>query len=82
MRNEFFIERYAHEKHQTHLREAALERQGRTSSASVRHLGRRTIRSPAATALSLIGSLVGLAHRQVVGQVGCLVRTILPAHGR
>jgi hypothetical protein len=81
MRNEFFIERYAHEKHQAHLCEAALERQS-ASSAKVRQLGRSTIRSQVATALSLIRALVRLPRQRVVAQVGRRVRTTMLAHGR
>lgn len=62
MRNEFFIERYAHERHHTYLSEAVLDREADAVGAPARQLRRRTMRSRAPSVLSVIANLVAFGR--------------------
>ena len=61
MRSQFFIERYAHERHQTHLREAAHDRLAHERPAVEQRDWGRTLRAPAATVLAATATAIALA---------------------
>ena len=65
MRNEFFVERYAHERHEAHLSEAVLNREARAVAAPARQLRRRPMRLRPASVLIPIANLVVLARQQL-----------------
>jgi hypothetical protein len=54
MRNEFFVERYAHEKHQAHLGEAAHDRLLRTTRTGELRQRGRIVRAQAARTLAAL----------------------------
>jgi hypothetical protein len=62
MRNEFSIERYAHEKHQAHLREAAHDRLLATPRTADRRPTRRALRAQAALMLASITAAIVFAR--------------------
>lgn len=64
MRNELFIERYANERHQAHLSEAALDRVARTARAPAQP-GLRLVRSGVASLQRLIAALVVLTRQRL-----------------
>jgi hypothetical protein len=70
MRNEFFVERYAHEKHQAHLREVAHDRLLRTPRTAEQQRTGRAIRAQPARMLAAIAAMIafarGPAHWQAV----------------
>ena len=68
MRNEFFVERYAHEKHQAHLREAAHDRLlARPRPEEQRRTGRAP-RAQAALILAAISAAIAAARRRFPGR--------------
>ena len=68
MRNEFFVERYAHEKHQAHLGEAAHDRLlGTTRTGEQRQIG-RALRAQAARTLAGIAALIAFAAHVLPGR--------------
>jgi hypothetical protein len=75
MKSEFFIERYANERHQAHLSEAALDRAARTAEAPAQQLGLRILWSRVASVLRLSAALVAPARQDVASQIGDRART-------
>jgi hypothetical protein len=64
MRNEFFVERYAHEKHQAHLREAAHDRLLVTPRPAQQRRTGRALRAQAALVLTAITALIAFARER------------------
>jgi hypothetical protein len=62
MRNEFFVERYAHEKHQAHLNEAAHDRLLRTPETAAQRGTNRAPAPQAALALAAIAAVIAFAR--------------------
>jgi hypothetical protein len=62
MRNEFFIERCAHEKHDAHLREAAHDRLTRTPRTAEQRRTGRALRAQAALMLAAIAAVIAFAR--------------------
>jgi hypothetical protein len=68
MRNEFVVERYAHEKHQVHLGEAAHDRLLRTTRTGEQRQIGRTLRAQAARTLAAIAALIAFARERAPWQ--------------
>jgi len=68
MRNEFFVERYAHEKHQAHLVEAAHDRLLRPTRTGEQRQIRRTLRAQAPRILAAIAALIAFARGRFPGR--------------
>ena len=64
MRNEFFVERHAHEKHQAHLGEAAHDRLLRTTPTGEQRRTGRASRAQTARILAAIAALIAFARRR------------------
>jgi hypothetical protein len=62
MRNEFFVERFAHEKHQTHLREAAHDRLLDTLRPAEQRRTGQVLRAQASLALAAIAAVIAFAR--------------------
>jgi hypothetical protein len=62
MRNEFLVERYAHEKHQAHLREAAHDRLLATPRPAEQWRTSRALRAQAACILAAIATVIAIAR--------------------
>jgi hypothetical protein len=76
MRNEFFIERYANERHQAHLSEAARDRRARTAGAPALERVSRFLRSRAASVLWLTKVLARSKHQQLASRTGVRVQRV------
>jgi hypothetical protein len=82
MPSDFFIERYAKERHQAHLMETALDRRARMARAPAQQL-RRLMRSRTLSALGLIAGLLVMALQQLMARVGRRrAQASLQANGR
>lgn len=82
MRNELFIERYANERHQAHLSEAALDRVAGMAGAPAQQLRLRLVQSRAASVQRLVAALGTLARQQLASHIGGRARTRGVADGR
>jgi hypothetical protein len=75
MRNELFIERYANERHQAHLSEAAHDRRAGEARAPAQRSVRHLMRSGAVSILRLSAALIVLARPQLASHIGRRVPT-------
>jgi hypothetical protein len=81
MRNEFFVERYAHEKHQAHVREAAHDRLLATPPPPEQQGTGRVPRAQAAH-MAAIAAMIAFARRHARRHVPWRAAQSPVQHGR